>query len=223
MKKTYRKLALQFHPDRNPEDAEAEERFKEAAEAYEVLHDPQKRQIYDQFGHAGLAGTGFQGFHGFEDIFSSFTDVFDDFFNGTRRRGRANRPAAGRDLRYDLTIDFIDAATGKETDLEIPRLENCEACNATGSQSQSGPSPCPTCQGSGQVYQTRGFFRLATTCSTCRGAGTIVTDPCPECRGAGRVEQKRKVPAADSAWCGHRVEAAASRGRRGRSARRSSR
>jgi len=192
LKKAYRKLALQYHPDRNPGDPEAEEHFKEAAEAYEVLHDPEKRQLYDQFGHAGLQGTGFQGFRGFDDIFSSFTDIFEDFF-GNGRRSRANRPAAGRDLRYDLTLDFIDAAKGREMELAVPRLETCEECGGAGTTSGSGPQVCSTCQGSGQVYQTRGFFRLGTTCPTCRGQGQIIVDPCPSCRGEGRVRQERKV------------------------------
>jgi len=192
LKKAYRKLALQYHPDRNPGDPEAEGRFKEAAEAYEVLHDPEKRQLYDQFGHAGLQGTGFQGFQGFDDIFSSFTDIFEDFF-GNGRRSRANRPAAGRDLRYDLTLDFFDAAKGREMELAVPRLEACEECHGTGTTSGSGPQVCSTCHGSGQVYQTRGFFRLGTACPTCRGQGQVIVDPCARCRGEGRVKQERKV------------------------------
>jgi molecular chaperone DnaJ len=192
LKKAYRKLALQYHPDRNPGDPEAEGHFKEAAEAYEVLHDPEKRDLYDQFGHVGLQGTGFQGFRGFDDIFSSFTDIFEDFF-GNGRRSRANRPSAGRDLRYDLTLDFVDAAKGREMELSVPRLEACEECHGTGTTSGSGPQVCSTCHGSGQVFQTRGFFRIGTTCPTCRGQGQVIVDPCDRCRGEGRVRQERKV------------------------------
>jgi len=190
IKKAYRKLALQFHPDRNPGDQEAEERFKEAAEAYEVLRDPEKRRIYDQFGHEGLAGTGFSGFGGFEDIFSAFGDLFDDFFGGSRRR-RAG-PTRGRDLRYDLEIEFQEAATGKETELIIPRDESCDNCGGSGDMS-GGRQTCPTCAGHGQVYQSRGFIRLATTCPRCRGEGRIVTDPCPHCLGRGLVQREKKV------------------------------
>jgi len=192
IKKAYRKLALKYHPDRNQGDKEAEERFKEAAEAYEVLRDSEKRQIYDQFGHEGLQGTGFRGFHGFEDIFSSFSDIFDDFFGMGQRRSQSwSNP--GRDLRYDLEIDFIEAATGKEVELHIPRLETCEACEGSGAQPGSGPQTCPSCQGRGQVYQTRGFFRLSTTCPNCGGQGRVITEPCPDCLGQGRVEREKMV------------------------------
>lgn len=189
LKKAYRKLAMDNHPDRNPENSEAEERFKEAAEAYEVLRDPEKRRIYDQYGHEGLQGTGFSGF---EDIFSSFTDIFDDFLGGSRGRSRGG-PEAGRDLRYDLEIDFLDAASGKELEISIPRLESCDTCDGQGTLSDKGPSVCPSCEGAGQVYQSRGFFRLATTCPNCRGEGRVITDPCDDCFGAGRVEKERKV------------------------------
>jgi len=192
IKKVYRKLALKYHPDRNPGDKEAEEKFKEAAEAYEVLHDPEKRQLYDQFGHEGLQGAGFQGFHGFEDIFSSFSDIFDDFFGTGRRRSRS-WSVPGQDLRYDLEIDFEDVATGKEIELRIPRLEICSACEGSGARSGTRPQICPTCQGLGQVNQTRGFFRLSTTCPRCGGQGKVINDPCPECQGRGRVEQEKVV------------------------------
>ncbi|MBW1708777.1 MAG: molecular chaperone DnaJ [Deltaproteobacteria bacterium] len=192
IKKAYRKLALKYHPDRNQGDREAEERFKEAAEAYEVLHDQEKRQIYDQFGHEGLQGTGFNGFHGFEDISKSFSDIFDDFFGMGRRRSQS-WTTPGRDLRYDLEIEFAEAATGKEMELNIPRLETCETCNGSGASSGTGPQTCPTCQGMGQVYQTRGFFRLSTTCPECGGQGKVIIDPCPDCHGKGRVEKEKTV------------------------------
>lgn len=190
IKKAYRTQALKFHPDRNPGDQEAEEKFKEAAEAYEVLRDPEKRQIYDRYGHEGLKGTGFSGFGGFDDIFSSFGDLFEEFF-GTGRRRRGG-PVRGRDLRYDLEIEFIEAASGKEVELRIPREENCRDCEGTGSASGQRRT-CSTCAGQGQVYQSRGFFRLATTCPNCGGQGQIVSDPCLACRGQGRVEKHKMV------------------------------
>ncbi len=190
IKKAYRKMALQYHPDRNPGDSQAEEMFKEAAEAYEVLHDQEKRRIYDQYGHEGLRGTGFSGFGGFEDIFSNFGDIFEEFFGGGRRR--RSGPARGRDLRYDLEVDFVEASTGKEVEIDIVREEECAACGGTGSQTE-GRQICPTCQGQGQVLQSRGFIRMAQTCPTCGGSGQIVEDPCPECRGQGRVRMERTV------------------------------
>ena len=191
IKKAYRQLALQYHPDRNPGDSQAEDIFKEAAEAYEVLHDPDKRRLYDQYGFEGLQGAGFSGFGGFEDIFSSFGDLFEDFFGGTRRRRRSG-PSRGRDLRYDLEIEFVEAAMGKEVELTIPRQENCVTCNGSGSESGERQT-CSTCGGQGQIYQSRGFIRMATTCPTCGGQGQVVSDPCSKCGGRGTVEITRKV------------------------------
>ena len=191
IKKAYRQLAMQYHPDRNPGDKDAENYFKEAAEAYEVLRDPEKRQIYNQFGHEGLQGTGFGGFGGFEDIFSTFGDLFEEFFGGSRRHRRAG-PTVGRDLRYDLEIAFEEAATGKDVELNLNREENCEACDGTGSQS-GDRQVCPTCRGQGQVYQSRGFIRLATTCPQCGGMGQILTDPCETCHGRGRIDREKIV------------------------------
>jgi len=193
IKSNYRKLALKYHPDRNPGDKEAEENFKEAAEAYEVLRDSQKRSIYDQYGHEGLQGTGFSGFRGFEDIFSSFGDIFEDFFGfGT---GRRNRTAArrGSDLRYDLSISFMDAAFGVETEIEIEKLESCEACEGAGCEPGTSPENCNHCGGSGQISRSQGFFSIRTTCPYCRGEGRKITHPCEECRGTGQVERKKKV------------------------------
>ena len=193
IKKSYRRLALQYHPDRNPGDKEAEERFKEAAEAYEVLRDQNKRRIYDQYGHEGLQGTGFHGFRGFEDIFSSFSDIFEDFFGfggGFRSRSRAEQ---GSDLRYDLKISFLESALGKETEIEIPRLENCPKCSGSGLEAGYEAEVCKTCGGRGQVTRAQGFFRISTACPDCRGAGQIITHPCPDCKGRGRVEVKRKI------------------------------
>jgi len=194
IKRTYRKLALQYHPDRNPGDGTAAERFREAAEAYEVLRDPEKRRIYDQFGHDGLQGTGFRGFSGFEDIFSSFGDIFQDLFGfgsaGARRSRRAQR---GADLRYDLEITFMEAANGKEIDLDILKHETCPVCSGSGCTPGTRPERCQTCAGTGHVTRTQGFFRISTTCPSCGGEGSVIADPCKECRGQGRVQANRKV------------------------------
>jgi len=193
IKKSYRKIAMQYHPDRNPGDKEAEEKFKIASEAYEVLRDPEKKDIYDRYGIEGLKGTGFTGFRGFEDIFSTFGDIFEDFFGfGTtgRRRTRA-RP--GADLRYDLKISFYEAAFGKEAEIEIPKNVPCEVCTGTGAKPGTYPTHCPNCKGTGQVTRSQGFFTISTTCSQCRGEGNIVPHPCKECRGHGKVRKTRKI------------------------------
>ncbi len=193
IKASYRKLALKYHPDRNPGDKEAEEQFKEAAEAYEVLRDPEKRNIYDHYGHKGLQGTGFSGFRGFEDIFSSFSDIFEDFFGfGTGRRSRT-AARRGADLRYDLAISFMDAAFGVDTEIEIEKLENCPTCETTGCEPGTHPEDCRQCGGFGQISRTQGFFSIRTTCPHCRGEGRTISHPCPECRGTGRVERIKKV------------------------------
>jgi len=192
IKKAYRLLALQFHPDRNPGNKDAEEKFKEASEAYEVLRDPEKRDLYDHYGHEGLRRTGFSGFAGFEDIFSSFSDIFEDFFGfGTSRR--ASGPRKGADFRYDLTISFQDAAEGKETEFEIERLEPCGTCKGLGIKPGTKKETCSPCRGSGQVTHSQGFFTLRTTCSKCRGQGFFIPHPCPECRGAGKVKRPKKI------------------------------
>jgi molecular chaperone DnaJ len=200
IKKAYRKMALKYHPDRNPGDKDAEEKFKEAAEAYEVLHDAQKRDLYDRFGHEGLKNTGFSGFGGFEDIFSSFGDIFEDFFGfGRRGRGGSSRAREGADLRYDLAISFMEAAKGKEMELKIPRLETCSECQGNGLEPGTRPESCPTCGGRGQVVQTQGFFRISTPCPRCHGQGQIIPHPCPTCHGQGRTEETKilniKIPA----------------------------
>lgn len=193
IKKAYRKLAFKFHPDRNPDDTEAEERFKEAAEAYEVLRDPEKRQLYDRFGHDGLRGSGFGGFSGFEDIFSSFGDIFGDFFGFSPRGRTRTRARKGADLRYDLRISFLEGAFGKETEIEFRRHEACPTCEATGLKPGTGPAACPTCHGRGEVSRSQGFFTLNTTCNHCGGTGQIITNPCPDCRGQGRIQKKRRL------------------------------
>ena len=193
IKRSYRKVAMEHHPDRNPGNKEAEEKFKIASEAYEVLRDPEKREIYDRYGIEGLKGTGFTGFRGFEDIFSAFGDVFQDFFGfgTTQRRRTSARP--GADLRYDVKISFFDAAFGKEAEIEIPRNIACEACGGTGAKPGTHPTQCPSCRGSGQVTRSQGFFTISTTCSQCRGAGSIVPHPCKECRGYGKVKKINKI------------------------------
>jgi molecular chaperone DnaJ len=196
IKRAYRRLALKYHPDRNPGDQEAEERFKEAAEAYEVLRDPRKRQTYDLHGHEGVAGTGFRGFAGQEDIFSAFSDLFEDLFGfsaGSRRQGTGVGPENGADLRYDLAISFEGAARGTETEIEILRHESCSKCNGTGIAHGSQKVMCPTCGGRGQIIRAEGFFRLTSVCPHCSGRGVIITDPCGACNGQGRVREKRKV------------------------------
>ena len=192
IKKSYRKLALKFHPDRNPGDKDAEESFKEAAEAYDVLRDPEKRQIYDRFGHEGLAGTGFRGFSGFEDIFSSFGDIFEGFF-GFGSRGGRTRARQGKSLRYDMELALEDAFHGKEEEITFHRLEACRTCNGSGAAPGSDPQTCGTCQGRGQVVQSQGFFQVSTTCPACHGQGEIISDPCPDCRGGGKIRVEKSI------------------------------
>jgi molecular chaperone DnaJ len=198
IKSAYRKLALKYHPDRNPGNRDAEEKFKEAAEAYAVLADADKRAAYDRFGHAGVGGAA--GGAGFDPtIFADFGDIlgglgdffgFGDVFGGGRRRGG---PQRGADLRYDLEIEFEESARGTETTIQVPREENCETCNGTGAAPGHGPEICRQCGGHGQLRYQQGFFTVARTCSTCRGTGRVVTKACQACRGAGRIARERKI------------------------------
>jgi len=198
LKSAYRKLAMQYHPDRNPNDKTAEDRFKEAAQAYAVLADSEKRALYDRFGHAGVSsaagGGGFDPstFRGFEDIFGNIGDIFGlgDLFGGGGRRGG---PQRGADLRYDLEITFEESANGAETSIQIPRQESCETCSGSGAAAGSAPTVCPQCRGQGQMRSQQGFFTVARTCPQCRGAGRIIAHPCHTCRGAGRVTRERKI------------------------------
>jgi molecular chaperone DnaJ len=193
IKKSYRQLALKFHPDRNPGDNAAEEKFKEASEAYEVLRDPEKRRLYDQYGHEGLRDSGFTGFRDFGDIFGAFGDIFEGLFGfQDPRRGRSAAQAGG-DRRFDLEIDFLDAARGTEVTVEIPRNANCHTCHGNGVRPGSRKTICPACGGRGQVTQTHGFLRISTTCSRCQGMGEVIADPCPSCNGRGRVVEKKKL------------------------------
>jgi molecular chaperone DnaJ len=199
IKSAYRKLAMQYHPDRNPGDKVAEERFKEAAEAYAVLCDPEKRSLYDRFGHQGVrsaAGGGagfdpsvFNEFGDFADILGNMFG-FGDLFGNARRRGG---PQRGADLRYDLEIAFEESAKGVETTIQIPRQEACETCHGSGAAAGSSPTTCGMCRGQGQIRSQQGFFTVARTCPQCQGVGKIITKPCATCRGAGRISRERKL------------------------------
>jgi molecular chaperone DnaJ len=205
IKKAYRRLAVKFHPDRNPGDKNAEEKFKEATEAYEVLADEKKRQAYDQFGFAGLEGMGFEAhdfssvFRDFEDIFDgfNFTSFFDSFFGGGRSRSRrgGSRSSArrGADLRYELEISFAEAVFGKREEITFKRNESCPECKGSGADKGSGKKICPTCGGAGQVRRSSGFFSIATTCPSCNGEGEIIEKPCVACGGRGLVSQNRTI------------------------------
>jgi len=193
LKKQYRKIALQLHPDRNPGNKEAEDKFKEAAEAYEVLRDPEKRRLYDQYGHEGVSSTGFTGFHDFSDIFRSFSDIFEDFFGFGDFGPREGRPLAGSDLRYDLTLDFMDATLGTEVTIEVPRTRTCSTCGGSGARPGTGKVTCPVCRGRGVVTRTQGIFQITTTCSRCGGMREFISEPCPECHGDGQIREKKKL------------------------------
>jgi molecular chaperone DnaJ len=199
LKTAYRRLAHQYHPDKNQSDPEAEERFKEAAEAYSVLSNPEQRQRYDRFGHAGVSSSaagaawGAPGFGGIEDILGDlfgFGDVFSSAGRAGSRRSSAQR---GADLRYDLEISLEQAAVGMTAQLRIPKLETCETCKGSGAAAGTKPETCRTCQGAGQVRFQQGFFSVARTCSTCRGSGQVIGSPCEGCRGAGRVEREKSI------------------------------
>jgi molecular chaperone DnaJ len=217
IKAAYRKLALQHHPDKNHGDATAEDRFKEAAEAYAVLSDPEKRAAYDRFGHRAPS---FEG--GFDpSTFSDFSDILGDLFGFGGGFGRASRggPSAGADLRYDLQITFEEAAFGLTRKLEIPRLETCDGCGGSGAAAGSKPVTCATCGGRGQVRYTQGFFTLARPCPKCQGEGVTIPDPCPKCGGEGRVERNRtlevKIPAGVDTGARLRLVGEGEHGRRG--------
>jgi len=202
VKRAYRQLALKFHPDRNPGNKEAEERFKEAAEAYSVLGDSDKRATYDRFGHEGLREQGFTGFSGFDaSIFEGFEDIFSglgDFFGfgdifGTRDRRRGRYPQRGRDLALELEITLEEAAAGVEKEIGLNRAEACPVCKGSGMQPGTRKVDCPTCQGRGQMRYQQGFFTVSRTCSHCRGAGEIISAPCQECKGSAKVKQKKTL------------------------------
>jgi len=194
IKKAYRRLAMKYHPDRNPDDKEAEERFKEAKEAYEVLTDAQKRAIYDQHGHDGIdaARQGGGGGGGGADFGDIFGEVFGDIFGGGRRGGRS-QVFRGADLRYELELELPQAVFGYTTEIEIPRLMECETCHGSGAAKGHSPVTCDQCQGSGQMRISQGFFQLQQPCNRCRGTGRIVKNPCDTCLGQGRIRRTRKL------------------------------
>ena len=198
IKSAYRKAALRWHPDRNPENKEeAEHNFRQASEAYSVLSDPQKRSVYDRFGHAGLGSGGFEsgGFN--STIFEEFHDIlgdlfgFDEAFGGGRRRGRGAKGQRGADLRYDMSLSFEDAATGVTSQVRISRHETCETCHGTGAKSGSGTAACRTCGGRGQMSYQQGFFSITRTCPACQGSGQVIREACATCRGQGRIARER--------------------------------
>lgn len=195
IKKSYRKLAMKYHPDRNPGDPDAEASFKEAAEAYEVLSDVQKRRIYDTYGHEGLKNTGYSGPGSSEDIFSSINDLFGDLFGfgGRSRQRDPNAPVPGDDLRYDMEISFMDAVHGTNREVDVTKRETCWTCEGSGARPGYKPQTCTTCHGRGQVIRSQGFFQVSSTCPQCHGSGQIVTDPCTDCGGQGLVNKTKKV------------------------------
>ena len=194
IKKSYRKLAMKYHPDRNQGDKEAEKKFKEASAAYEILKDPEKRSAYDQFGHDAFRQGGQGGAQGFGDFAGGFSDIFEEFFGGgfgqsSRQRG----PARGSDLRYNMTISLQEAYNGKKTEIRIPGYTSCNPCNATGSADKSGPSTCSTCDGHGKVRSTSGFFSIERPCPTCGGEGYSIKNPCLKCNGSGQVKKQKTI------------------------------
>ncbi len=194
IKKSYRKLAMKYHPDRNRGNKEAEKKFKEASAAYEILKDPEKRSAYDQFGHDAFRQGGQGGAQGFGDFAGGFSDIFEEFFGGgfgqnSRQRG----PARGSDLRYNMTVSLQEAYTGKKTEIRIPGYTSCNACNSTGSTDKSGPSTCSTCDGHGKVRSTSGFFSIERPCPTCGGEGYSIKNPCLKCNGTGQVKKQKTI------------------------------
>jgi molecular chaperone DnaJ len=224
IKSAYRRLAVKYHPDKNPNDATAEEKFKEAAEAYSVLSDSEQRRRYDRFGHAGVssgAGAGAWGAPGFGGIEDILGDLFGfgDVFGGSRGGSRRSAAQRGADLRYDLEITLEEAAKGMTAQLRIPRLEGCEVCKGSGAVPGSSPESCSTCGGTGQVRYQQGFFSVARTCHSCRGVGQIIKDPCKTCHGSGRVEREKqmevKVPAGVETGSRLRIQAEGEAGTQG--------
>lgn len=199
IKKAYRKLAMQFHPDKNPDDKESEEKFKEAASAYEVLSDPNKRAQYDRFGHQAFSGGrgGGGGFQDVDDIFANFGDIFGDFFGGGagggRQRRSRNESRRGSDLRYITEVTLKEVISGVERDIEFDTEKSCDECKGSGAEKGSQPVTCTTCNGSGQVVRSQGFFAMASTCPQCNGQGMMIKNPCKPCKGKGRVGEHRKI------------------------------
>lgn len=194
VKRAYRKLAMKYHPDKNPGDKEAEQKFKEAAEAFEVLGDPEKRSRYDRFGHQGLEGTGFHEFTNIDEVFDMFGDLFGFGSIFGNRRGRRRGPRPGNDLQVGMRLTLHEAANGVTKEVHLRRHARCSTCSGSGAAPGSSPKQCAMCGGRGQVIQAQGPFRIQTTCPTCRGAGQVISDPCNDCRGTGLVEEKKTLP-----------------------------
>jgi molecular chaperone DnaJ len=202
IKSAYRKAALKYHPDKNPGNKEAEEKFKEASEAYAVLSNPEKRARYDQYGHEGVGSNPFEGFGGYGyqgSINDIFGEIFSEIFGGPRGRSRSPGVSRGSDLRYNMEVSFEQAAFGAEIQVKVPRPVRCQECNGSGAKPGSGPTTCPTCKGSGEIRFSQGFFSVSRACSQCGGTGRVIADPCAKCHGAGKVESEAaltvKVPA----------------------------
>ena len=195
IKKAYRKLAMKYHPDRNPGDKDAEEKFKSCTEAYEVLSDAKKRKIYDTYGHDGLKNSGYSGPGSAEDIFSSFGDIFGDLFGFGAGRSRARRdgPIQGNDLRYDVEITFMEAVHGVSKEVQLTRRDTCWTCEGSGSRPGYKKETCPACNGRGQIIRSQGFFQMSSTCPQCHGEGELIAHPCNDCNGSGLVEKTKKV------------------------------
>ena len=193
IKRAYRRLALKYHPDKNPGNREAEEKFKEISEAYEVLSDPEKRAIYDNYGYSGLRSSGYKGFEDIGDIFKTFSDIFEEFFGFTFDRGSEPHPIDGADLSYELVLDLKDVFKDKDVTIEIQKLDLCDNCHGLGYDPQKGVKTCPSCKGSGKITYTEGFFRIRYVCPDCGGRGVVYVERCKECQGAGRVPKKKKL------------------------------
>ena len=221
IKKAYRKLAMKYHPDRNPGDTEAETIFKECTEAYEVLSDDQKRQIYDTYGHEGLRNSGYRGPGNFEDVFSSFGDIFSDLFGFGSSRGQTRRdgPIPGNDLRYDIRISFMEAVHGTAKEVDITKRDTCWTCEGTGCRPGHPRQTCPSCNGRGQVIRSQGFFQVSSTCPQCHGEGSIITHPCDDCSGQGLVNKEKtvsiKIPAGVDSGARMRLRSEGEGGRKG--------
>ena len=221
IKKAYRKLAMKYHPDRNPGNQDAENLFKECTEAYEVLSDAKKKQIYDTYGHDGLKNSGYSGPGNFEDVFSSFGDIFGDLFGfgSNRAQARRNGPVAGNDLRYDMTITFMEAVHGTTKEVELTRRDTCWTCEGSGCRPGYQKETCTSCNGRGQVIRSQGFFQVSSTCPHCHGEGQIVTNPCDDCSGSGLVAETKKVsikiPAGVDSGARMRLRGEGEGGRRG--------
>ncbi len=193
IKRAYRRLALKYHPDRNPGNKEAEEKFKEISEAYEVLSDPEKRAIYDAYGYSGLKSSGYKGFEDISDIFKTFSDIFEEFFSFSFEEKTQTKPRDGADLSYEVVLDFEDLFQEKRIKLEIEKFEICDVCKGTGYDPQKGVKICDVCNGKGRVTYTEGFFRISYTCPDCKGRGTIYVEKCFKCKGSGKIWRKKEL------------------------------